>query len=79
LICLASGAVFGQEEAAKQNAEQKTEKKTNVDPSGTWKWERKFRDNVLRSTLVLKKGEGDKLTGTLQTIFGDGEGPVANR
>lgn len=49
--------------------------KTEPNPSGTWKWEREFRDTVMRNTLKLKKGDGDKLDGTLQTIFGDGGGP----
>ncbi len=71
VISLATATVYGQEEAVKA----KTEKKTSVDPSGTWKWEREFRETVLRSTLVLKKEADGKLTGTLQTIFGDGGGP----
>ncbi len=71
VISLATATVYGQEEAVKV----KTEKKTDVDPSGTWKWEREFRETVLRSTLVLKKEADGKLTGTLQTIFGDGGGP----
>ena len=49
--------------------------KSAVDPSGTWKWEREFRETKLRSTLKIKKGKDNSLTGTLQTIFGDGGGP----
>ena len=34
------------------------------DPTGTWKWERKFNDQTFAVSLKLKL-EGDKLTGTL--------------
>jgi hypothetical protein len=34
------------------------------DPTGTWKWERKFNDQTIAISLKLKL-EGDKLTGTL--------------
>jgi hypothetical protein len=34
------------------------------DPTGTWKWERKFNDQTFAVSLKLKV-EGDKLTGTL--------------
>ena len=73
VIFLATGAVFGQEAR-----EAEAKKKTEVDPSGTWKWEREFRDTMLRSTLVLKKEADGKLTGTLQSIFGDGGGPSSD-
>jgi hypothetical protein len=34
------------------------------DPTGTWKWERKFNDQTFAVSLKLKL-EGDKLTGTV--------------
>jgi hypothetical protein len=63
------------QEATAPSEQSKQAAKKEVDPSGTWKWEREFGDNIMRSTLKLKKGDGGKLSGTLQTIFGDGGGP----
>ena len=63
------------QEATAASEESKQAGKKEVDPSGTWKWEREFGDNIMRSTLKLKKDDGRKLSGTLQTIFGDGGGP----
>ena len=61
--------------AEESSIDTKEAAKAEVDPTGTWKWEREFRDNVMRSTLKVQKVDGGKLAGTLQTIFGDGGGP----
>jgi hypothetical protein len=61
LVLVASGFVFGQQD----------DNKTNVDPSGTWKWERNYNGNKIDYTLRLKWHDS-KLTGSYKTDMENG-------
>lgn len=61
VVLVAAGLVSAQNE----------DKPAEVDPSGTWKWEREFNENKIDDTLRLKSG-GNKLSGTYKTVFENG-------
>jgi hypothetical protein len=56
---------------AESNAEKADAKKQNVDPSGTWRWERERDGEMRKSSLDVTLKEGGKVEGILNVFSQD--------
>ncbi len=79
LFVLPSPLIYSQDTVANEISEPESaaSDSKSADPTGTWKWQREFRDTLVKSTLKLEKGDNNSLSGTIHTVFGDGGGPGA--
>ena len=53
---------------AESDADKADAKKQNVDPSGTWRWERERDGRTMKSSLDITLGEGGKVEGVLHVF-----------